>query len=658
MGGPSCLASAAACRTRIDGRDGGFSLRRRYPNRIPVVCLGAVPSSDNAPVKKCKMLLPSSWTVEQFRKEISERMPGAPVEQVRLGGCLVEDGDLLSELDKHLRDADGCLYAQFGNPSGCSAGGRRVQGRPQHCNHQARLQEDEDERHAKQRYAGGWQEQVCGEDESGQLCASELPGRSSQHQEREAELQELVHAKQRPADGLQDLLGSQDDFEGQDRQYHEWAAEMQDMVHAKERQVDDLQEQPRSKDELDGQSHHHQERAAELQEQLCSERQRVAGLQGQLSAKEEQLRSEEERSRLISSELEGQNRRRQEEAAELRDRLLLERQRAAGIQELLGANEERAAELQDQLASERRRVTGLQEVLRANEQQMRGQEQEDRQRASELEAQIAQHSGRVSELHERLQRSQAITSEFELQRRDKKPKGLLRTVGRALLRPFSAPVPGAGRCVAPLPSWMASLRGCVTWVTPVWSPGLCAPGNTLLLDGRQVVKTEAVDAHRCVSTETGRKAPGKYLLAFAIENSAGPDPRVKFGVRTRHFIYATEGAYLGSTSQGWAYCSSDGRAYHDGQSVGYGEAAKAGDVIGMLLDLDNGTLSFFKNEHMMGIAHKLPTSGEYFPCLSTFKFGDRVVALSCDASGSSSASWSQAGLGPCKRRRVSASSPV
>mmetsp|Transcript_5945 Transcript_5945/g.14109 ORF Transcript_5945/g.14109 Transcript_5945/m.14109 type:complete len:190 (-) Transcript_5945:72-641(-) len=185
-----------------------------------------------------------------------------------------------------------------------------------------------------------------------------------------------------------------------------------------------------------------------------------------------------------------------------------------------------------------------------------------------------------------------------------------------------------GSLTTPFPQCLAYMHNRINCVTPIWSPGLCAPGNALDLDGRKVVNTEAsAVAHRCVSAEEGYANSGKYLFVFAIEEGKS---EVVFGVRTQEMRYTTENTSPGFTAHGWGYHSRNGRALHNGNGKEYAEGAKSGDVIGMLLDLDVDTLSFLKNGRFLGAAHVLPAGRKFFPCVSTWAQGDSVITLSTE----------------------------
>ena len=161
---------------------------------------------------------------------------------------------------------------------------------------------------------------------------------------------------------------------------------------------------------------------------------------------------------------------------------------------------------------------------------------------------------------------------------------------------------------------------------PTWSSALAAPGLEVDLDGRKVVNVEGAGGWRCVSSETTYEGSGKYLFAYAIED-AKANRLIMFGMCTPEFQYSSFPTFVGQTDQGWSYSALDGTVYHAGKAVSYGPPAGSGDVIGMLLDLDVGTLSFLHNGKFLGVAHRLPHGRRFRPCVSTYDMGQCVVTL-------------------------------
>jgi hypothetical protein len=76
---------------------------------------------------------------------------------------------------------------------------------------------------------------------------------------------------------------------------------------------------------------------------------------------------------------------------------------------------------------------------------------------------------------------------------------------------------------------------------------------------------------------------------------------------------ATTG-YVGSTSQGWGYYNS-GSKYNNNSATSYGASWGVNDVIGVALDMDAGTITFYKNNISQGTAFT-GLSGTMFPAIS------------------------------------------
>jgi len=70
------------------------------------------------------------------------------------------------------------------------------------------------------------------------------------------------------------------------------------------------------------------------------------------------------------------------------------------------------------------------------------------------------------------------------------------------------------------------------------------------------------------------------------------------------------GAYPGKTANGYGYDSngSGSKIHNNSRDTSYGSSFAANDIIGTLLDLDNGTLTFYKNNSSQGQAYSGITS--------------------------------------------------
>jgi len=95
------------------------------------------------------------------------------------------------------------------------------------------------------------------------------------------------------------------------------------------------------------------------------------------------------------------------------------------------------------------------------------------------------------------------------------------------------------------------------------------------------------------------------------------------GVATKQ---ADLGTFLGGDDFGWGYIG-DRALYHKRAKVKtYGERFGEGDVIGVTLDMDRGTLSFKKNGMEMGTAFD-GLAGELYPAVAFYNQGQRVSLI-------------------------------
>jgi hypothetical protein len=84
--------------------------------------------------------------------------------------------------------------------------------------------------------------------------------------------------------------------------------------------------------------------------------------------------------------------------------------------------------------------------------------------------------------------------------------------------------------------------------------------------------------------------------------------------------------FLGGCNYGWGFIGEQA-LYHNREKVKiYGESFSSGDVIGVTLDLNVGTLSFSKNRKNMGVAFD-KIFGELFPAVSFYNVGQEIEIL-------------------------------
>tara|TARA_A100001234_G_scaffold27349_1_gene21339 strand:- start:300 stop:4028 length:3729 start_codon:yes stop_codon:yes gene_type:complete len=71
-------------------------------------------------------------------------------------------------------------------------------------------------------------------------------------------------------------------------------------------------------------------------------------------------------------------------------------------------------------------------------------------------------------------------------------------------------------------------------------------------------------------------------------------------------------SYLGNYGNSWGYYGLNGAKYNNAAGVGYGATVADGDIVGVALDVDAGTLTFYKNGVSQGVAFSgLSLGGSY-----------------------------------------------
>ncbi len=168
------------------------------------------------------------------------------------------------------------------------------------------------------------------------------------------------------------------------------------------------------------------------------------------------------------------------------------------------------------------------------------------------------------------------------------------------------------------------------WTTPVtfntepapafvWDAVNCGPcvsvtnaGLTTTFDGSE--------SWSMVLANTGF-ATGRNKWAIRIDRS--PTAYLFVGVAG---TAANQSSFLGSDSHGWGFIG-DKALYHKRDRVrSYGERFGQGDVVGVELDMDKGTVSFSRNGQDLGVAFRGLT-GELYPAVAFYNMGQRVTLV-------------------------------
>jgi len=81
--------------------------------------------------------------------------------------------------------------------------------------------------------------------------------------------------------------------------------------------------------------------------------------------------------------------------------------------------------------------------------------------------------------------------------------------------------------------------------------------------------------------------------------------------------FFTTGNYVGKTATSYGFYGLIATKYNNSSGVSYGSTTSNGDVVGVALDMDAGTLTFYKNGSSLGQAYS-GLSGNYTPAISLY----------------------------------------
>lgn len=121
--------------------------------------------------------------------------------------------------------------------------------------------------------------------------------------------------------------------------------------------------------------------------------------------------------------------------------------------------------------------------------------------------------------------------------------------------------------------------------------------NITFSSGNLIIAKNTADAHRMARSTTSVSS-GKYYWEVLISQIGGGGSPIFVGVAKSG---ATLTNFLGQDANGWSYAA-DGLKYTNGANVAYGATYTTGDRIGVALDVDAGTLTFYKNGVSQGTA--------------------------------------------------------
>jgi hypothetical protein len=155
------------------------------------------------------------------------------------------------------------------------------------------------------------------------------------------------------------------------------------------------------------------------------------------------------------------------------------------------------------------------------------------------------------------------------------------------------------------------------------------PLDSKLNDNGTISNGNLQYAQSSTGARTGRASigvlSGKWYWELTADNSGNSNVGVTNSL-------SNLGTYIGADANGWGYIASGSKS-NNGETA-YGSSWTSGDIIGVALNMDAGTITFYKNNVSQGTAFS-GLSGTLFPsvgtsnvstCSFTINFGQRAFA--------------------------------
>ena len=140
-----------------------------------------------------------------------------------------------------------------------------------------------------------------------------------------------------------------------------------------------------------------------------------------------------------------------------------------------------------------------------------------------------------------------------------------------------------------------------------------AKGSSLNLSNGNLTATKSASGYHSTLSTITTPTTGKWF--YEVESNVSGNNLV-IGIARDDFNQdAHLSSYIDKDSNGYIYRASDGYKSNNDSASSYGDSYTSGDVVGVALDLDEGTLTFYKNGVSQGVAFS-SLSGRYYFGLS------------------------------------------
>jgi hypothetical protein len=148
----------------------------------------------------------------------------------------------------------------------------------------------------------------------------------------------------------------------------------------------------------------------------------------------------------------------------------------------------------------------------------------------------------------------------------------------------------------------------------VWNPINIETSTTISEGNLKFLCSSGGSYNTCTGTIS--VSSGKWYWELTYTGASGDGSQTGILASTRNLAGLATSAATGTWSDGYAY-SSNGNKVNNGSGSAYGSTYTTGDVIGVALDLNAGTLVFYKNNTTQGTAYS-SLSGSFVPSAGSF----------------------------------------
>ena len=131
---------------------------------------------------------------------------------------------------------------------------------------------------------------------------------------------------------------------------------------------------------------------------------------------------------------------------------------------------------------------------------------------------------------------------------------------------------------------------------------LNSTATTMTLSEGNLKETTSVTSNWQSAISTIGVSSGKWYFETCAPQALSDPPYAGIGITTDSNFGARTGSnYLGNSADSWSYLN-PALKYTNGSGTSYGSTFTNGDVIGCALDMDAGTVTFYKNNVSQGVA--------------------------------------------------------